>query len=57
MKEHLETPYVKLTQRDYSLSLKIQIVKEIESGQSGITECRKRYGIQARSTIVSWLRK
>lgn len=57
MKEQLETLYVKRTQRDYSLSLKIQIVKEIESGQSGITECRKRYGIQSRSTIVSWLRK
>ena len=57
MKEQLETLYVKRTQRDYSLSLKIQIVKEMESGQSGITECRKRYGIQSRSTIVSWLRK
>ena len=57
MKEQLETLYVKRTQRDYSLSLKIQIVKEIESGQSGITECRNRYGIQSRSTIVSWLRK
>ncbi|WP_374726294.1 transposase, partial [Chryseobacterium rhizosphaerae] len=57
MEEHLETQYVKRTQRDYNLSLKLQIVKEIEAGKSGITDCRKKYGIQARSTIVSWLRK
>jgi len=57
MKEQLETLYFKRTQKDYSLSLKLQIVKEIESGNLGITECRKKYGIQSRSTIVSWLRK
>jgi transposase-like protein len=57
MKEQLETLYVKRTQKDYSLSLKLQIVKEIESGKFGITECRKKYAIQSRSTIVSWLRK
>ena len=57
MKEQLETLYVKRTQKDYSLSLKLQIVKEIESGNLGITECCKKYGIQSRSTIVTWLRK
>ncbi|REC74834.1 hypothetical protein DRF57_12410, partial [Chryseobacterium rhizosphaerae] len=36
MEEHLETQYVKRTQRDYNLSLKLQIVKEIEAGKSGI---------------------
>ncbi|SHM58056.1 hypothetical protein SAMN05444267_105539, partial [Chryseobacterium polytrichastri] len=44
MKEYLETLYVKRTQKDYSLSLKLQIVKEIEFGKLGITECRKKYG-------------
>jgi transposase-like protein len=49
--------YVKRTQRDYSMSFKLSVVKEIESGElSAIGACRK-YGIQARSTIVSWLRK
>lgn len=57
MKEPLETPYVNRTQKDYSLSLKLQIVKEIEAGKLGITECRKKYAIQSRSTIVFWLRK
>ncbi|WP_228459236.1 hypothetical protein [Chryseobacterium carnipullorum] len=41
MEEHLETQYVKRTQRDYNLSLKLQIVREIEAGKSGITDCRK----------------
>jgi len=57
MKEQLEMLYFKRTQKDYSLSLKLQIVKEIESGNLGITECCKKYCIQSRSTIVTWLRK
>ena len=57
MKTPLKTLYVKRTQKDYSLSLKRQIVKEIESGKLGISECRKKYAIQSRSTVVNWLRK
>ncbi|UFH30948.1 hypothetical protein LNP04_02740 [Chryseobacterium sp. C-71] len=57
MKEPVESLYVKRTQKDYSLSFKVQIVKAIESGKLGITECRKKYAIQSRSTIVNWLRK
>lgn len=57
MKEPLDSLYVKRTQKDYSLSFKVQIVKAIESGKLGITECRNKYAIQSRSTIVNWLRK
>ena len=57
MKEHQEPLYIKRTQKDYSLSLKLQIVKDIEEGKLGITDCKKKYGIQSRSTVVSWLRK
>ena len=49
--------YVKRTQRDYSMSLKLSIVKEIESGELSTTGACRKYGIQARSTVVSWLRK
>lgn len=49
--------YVKRTQKDYTLSLKIQIVKEIESGELSTKAAQRKYGIQARSTIVDWLRK
>lgn len=57
MKEQLETLYIKRTQRDYSLSLKLQIVKEIESGEQSTHSACRKYGIQARSTVMSWLRK
>ena len=47
----------KRTQKDYTFAFKLQVVDEIESG--GLSQhaaCRK-YGIQARSTILTWLRK
>ncbi|CAI9676854.1 transposase [Elizabethkingia anophelis] len=49
--------YVKRTQKDYSLMLKIQIVKEVESGALSTLSAQRKYGIQSRSTVVSWLRK
>lgn len=57
MKEQAESHYVKRTQRDYSLSFKLQIVKEVESGEESTHSVCRKYGIQARSTVVSWLRK
>ena len=49
--------YVKRTQKDYTLSLKLQIVKEIEQGKLSTTHAQRKYGIQSRSTVVTWLRK
>lgn len=49
--------YVKRTQKDYSLSLKLQLVKEVESGELSATAAQRKYGIQARSTVINWLRK
>jgi len=51
------TNYVKRTQRDYSMSLKLQIVREVEQGSLSITQVRKQYGIQSHATVLSWLRK
>ena len=51
------TNYVKHSQRDYSMSLKLQIVSEIERGSLSITQARKQYGIQSCSTVVQRLRK
>ena len=57
MEQTKQTQYLKRTQKDYSMSLKLQVVQEIERGElSTVAACRK-YGIQARSTVVSWLRK
>ena len=49
--------YLKRSQRDYSMSFKLEVVTEIESGLLSTTGAQRKYGIQARSTVVSWLRK
>lgn len=51
------TNYVKRTQRDYTLTFKLNVVREIESGELSCTDARKKYGIQGDSTIRNWLRK
>jgi transposase len=56
-KEKEEGVYVKRTQKDYSMSLKLQVVQEIERGELSTHGAVKKYGIQARSTVVNWLRK
>lgn len=49
--------YVKRTQKDYSLSFKLQIVDEVEKGELTYKQAQLRYGIQGRSTVLIWLRK
>jgi transposase len=49
--------YVKRKQGDYSLSLKVQIVQQIEQGKLSTKAAQRKYGIQSRSTLVNWLRK
>jgi transposase len=57
----METPtnisYIKRTQKYYSLSFKLQVVEEIESGQLDRLHAHFKYGVQARSTITAMLRK
>lgn len=57
MKQSVKTGYVKRTQKDYSMSFKLQLVQEIESGQLSRSEASHKYGIQAKSTVREWLRK
>ena len=53
----MDLSYKKRTQKDYSLSLKLQIVQEIEQGLLTPMQATTKYGIQARSTIRTWLKK
>ena len=57
MEKHEESRYVKRTQKDYTMSFKLQVVQEIEQGRISTYEVCRTYGIQSRSTIVGWLRK
>lgn len=49
--------YKKRTQKDYSLSLKLQILQEIEQGLLTTTGALEKYGVQAASTVRTWLKK
>ncbi|MBF7093641.1 transposase [Flavobacterium sp. ALJ2] len=48
---------VKRTQKDYSLSFKLQLVEEIEHGFITKAQAKLKYGIQGDSTVTKWLRK
>lgn len=52
-----ETKYVKRTQRDYPLPLKLAVVREVEETGIGICAIARKYGIQSETTVTSWLRK
>lgn len=39
------------------MSFKLQVVREIESGELSMTAATRKYGIQARSSVRNWLRK
>jgi len=52
-----QVPYVKRTQRDYSLAFKLQVICEVEQGEMTYKEAQRKYGIQGRSTVLTWLRK
>jgi transposase-like protein len=57
MKEQEVKSYQKKTQKDYSLSFKLEIVDAVEKGELTYKQAQLRYGIQGRSTVLVWLRK
>ncbi len=55
--EALKHNEVKRTQKDYSLSFKHQVVKEVELGELSIQGALRKYGIQSHGTVLNWIRK
>jgi len=51
------TSNTKRTQRDYSLAFKLSVVDQVEKGEMTYKQAQSRYGIQGRSTVLTWLRK
>ena len=47
----------KRTQRDYTLAFKLSVVEQVEKGELTYKQAQRRYGIQGRSTALTWLRK
>ena len=56
MKTSTNKGYIKRTQKDYSLSFKLQLVEEIERGLLTKTQAKHKYGIQGDSTVTKWLK-
>lgn len=50
-------PYVKRTQRDYSLSFKLSVVRQVELGEMTYSQAAKHYGIQSKGTVLNWMHK
>ncbi|OOQ56687.1 hypothetical protein [Mucilaginibacter pedocola] len=57
MKEQEVKAYQRKTQKDYSLSFKLEIVDAVEKGELTYKQAQLRYGIQGKSTVLVWLRK
>ena len=55
--EYQREQRVKRTQRDYSFAFKMMVVHEVEKGQITYKQAQTKYGIQGRSTVLTWLRK
>lgn len=47
----------KRTQRDYTMGFKLQVIAAVEKGDMTYKQAQKIYGIQGRSTVLTWLRK
>lgn len=45
------------TQCDYTMGFKLQVVAAVEKGDMTYKQAQKIYGIQGRSTVLTWLRK
>jgi transposase len=48
---------IKRTQRDYTMAFKLAVVEQVEKGELTYKQAQDRYGIQGRSTVLTWLRK
>jgi len=57
MKTPENSGYLKRTQKDYSLSFKLQLVEEVEQGLLTKSQAKLKYGIQGDSTVTKWLQK
>jgi len=53
----LECKRKRRSQRDYTMGFKLQVVAAVEKGDMTYKQAQKIYGIQGRSTVLTWLRK
>ena len=50
-------PRARRSQRDYSLTFKLAVVGEVGRSELSCKQAQRRYGIQGRSTVLTWCRR
>ena len=55
--DSVESQRKRRTQRDYTMGFKLEVVAAVEKGDMTYKQAQKIYGIQGRSTVLTWLRK
>ena len=50
-------PRERRSQRDYRLPVKLAVVGEVGRGELSYQQAQRRYGIQRRSTVLTWCRR
>ena len=54
--ENPSEPRERRSQRDYSLPFKLAVVGEVGRGELSYKQAQRRYGIQGRTTVLTWCR-
>ena len=55
--ENPSEPRERRSQRDYSLPFKLAVVGEVGRGELSYKQAQRRYGIQGRTTVLTWCRR
>jgi len=55
--DNTESMRTRRSQRDYTMGFKLQVVAAVEKGDMTYKQAQRIYGIQGRSTVLTWLRK
>ena len=55
--DSLDSKRKRRTQCDYTMGFKLQVVSAVEKGDMTYKQAQEIYGVQGRSTVLTWLRK
>ncbi len=55
--EKSEPKYVRRTQKDYSMSFKLSVIKEYETSRVSLEALQRKYGIRGSHTVKRWIEK